>query len=339
MRFTYKGWCNASKVRSDGKAPLYIRVRQGKNVAKVIKLDKTIEPNQFDNAAGYPVKAYRTASHLKRVIDNKVMEIEDVINDFERKGAPLSIETLVNLVSGHGDDFYKFAEFHLERESGLLSEKTIASYRTFLTSIKKYQPDLRIEQITTDWLNDFKYYLLSVKHRAPNGAAHEFTTISKFVQIALKKGIIASDPFLEFKKPKATPEINYLLPEELEALYQLWLGGELGDRLSRTAWYFLLSCYTSFRIKDVYELSLRMQEDPGVLANIIESGTIAVKTSKSRYQKTSSVPVNHIMDLLQRPPDRPMKQSNSRINTDVRDLMALIGVKRYLTYHSSRHTF
>lgn len=339
MKFSYKGWCNASKARADGKAPIYVRIRHGKNVARVVSLNKSIEPEHFDNSSGYPVKSYRTASHLKRVIDNKLREIEDVINDFERNGRLLTLDTLINLVAGYGESFFEFAKHELEREKKKLSDKTYNNHDYFLESVRKYQPNLKIADVTTDWLNDFKYYLTNVKGRRPNGAAQEFKTMSKFINVALKKGIIKVNPFLDFRKPAEKTEIEYLLPEELDALVALWRSGKLSPRLAATAWYFMIGCYTGNRYKDVYELSLKMKADPQLADRIIHSGRLSLKTSKSGYKKTSSVSVDHFSLLLKNVPDRPMKQSNSRVNSEVRDLLQMVGVTRHLTFHSSRHTF
>jgi integrase len=142
-------------------------------------------------------------------------------------------------------------------------------------------------------------------------------------------------PFKTYKIKAESVDKEYLDLKEVEKLHDIYYSDEISDRIKGTLHYFLLSCYTGLRLSDIKR----------VTKDTIRNNTIILKTQKTGSKVT--IPLNQAaLNLINFDLDgiklfeRELKQSISRITTDLNDALKLAEIKgKKITFHCSRHTF
>ncbi len=339
-----KGYCKKASInKSDGKAPLYITMRApGQNVVN-ISIGKRIDPSNFDNNLG--VYSNRTQESLKinALIGYTLEKIDNIKYQLEKEGLPVNYSNIKArfLNASASSSFVEFAEYQLEKLKHLMKPPTYNDYAHCLKNFRKYAPKVTFSEMSTDYLDDYKNYLLHVEKRKPNGIYHEFATIRKFWNIALKKNVVSTNPFSDFKMPKEKTQPVFLVKDELETIWRLWNSHALKDSLQGSLYWFLFACYTGWRYSDVKQFSVWAIADKSVIDVHLKDGNLRIKTSKSNGRKEAKIPIKskNLIALLQHLPDRPIKQSKWRIKNDMQLVFEIVGINKNIGFHGTRHTF
>lgn len=334
-----KTYCKKSKIKSNGLAPIYFVIRIN-NKEKLLFSGKYIEPAYFDNQKEQVRRGSDNSMKLNAYFQNEKAVINSIILDFDNRGKSYTHESIISVYSKHDKNgFVSFCREELEKEKGIISKSTYLQYVGGINNLENYSPGVSIHEIDYDFLRKYEYYLSNVKERAKNGYYHDFATIRKFFKIAIKRGLTNQYPFDNFSFGTEEVEKNWHPENELAKLEKVLLRGELGDKLGHTLAYYLFACYTGLRFGDIYKLSQAMSR--GDKERFIFNGAIHLTQGKGK--KINRIPLaNKAKDLLSNFPfSRPLKQSNSRVNDDLADIMKEEDVKieKHITFHCSRHTF
>lgn len=200
------------------------------------------------------------------------------------------------------------------------------------------EPELTFEQITPEFLEGFREYLLtqpltkSKTKLSSNSASSYFNKVRAALNEAYKKGIIRDNPVQTIKSIKPTQnKREYLTLEELKALALADCRYEVLKRA------FLFGCMTGLRWSDINKLVWREVQD-------FDGG----KRIVFNQQKTGSL---QYLDLNERAvvlmgevgelDDRVfigLKYSAYHNVALARWVMAA-GINKHITFHSARHTF
>lgn len=331
-----KIYCKKSKVRSNGEAPIYLVLRIN-NVERLILTKKKIEPHLFDNKREKVKRGASNSVKLNSYLQNEKDRLNEIILDFNMRGKAYDHDTIISLFKRENKEgFADFCREELKKEKSTLAWKTYEQYEYCIENLEAYAPGATIHQIDYNFLRKYEYHLSSVKGRVKNGYYHDFATIRKFFKIAIKQGLTNEYPFDNFKfgteevKKEWHPEI------ELKKLEELIEENKLSDKLAHTLRYYLIACNTGLRFGDIQKLSIALCN--GDKDRYIIDGSIHLVQGKGK--KINRIPLsNKAKELLNYEFDRPLKQSNSRVNEDLEEIMKLAKIKKHISFHCSRHTF
>jgi site-specific recombinase XerD len=222
---------------------------------------------------------------------------------------------------------------------------TVKRYATTLEHTREFLQwkfninDLDINKLNYELIEDFKFYLNSIRKCGHNTAIKYLTNFKKIVLQCVKRGWLQKDPFYGFSL--ATKEVvrQYLTQEEIDKIASKSFST---DRLTIARDVFLFSCYTGLAYVDVYNLK----------RSDINTGIDGQKWIFSCRQKTETpfhIPLLSVpLQILDRYKDHPKcvnedkalpVWSNQKLNEYLKDIAALCGIKKRLTYHLARHTF
>lgn len=315
-------------------------IRQGRTDRRFIKTGYYIHRDSFDNKEGICLKGH-DKHRINNEIDRIIEMLKKIIQRLQDNGKLISAKSLKEQYEGNYDlsNFYEFGRIQLRKEKKI-SDSTYGDYLHCLNQLNELYPNLKIKHITESFLREYlDDYLTDECGRKPNGVYHNFATIRKFYLKALKLGLVTHNPFENYTYSKEKTEISFMEPDELDVIVKYCYGKEISSAHYKSLYYYILSCLTGLRRKDVYELSLKVHQDRSELESILRRG-LRVKTSKSGYKKTASVPIYpDLAEHLQRWPNEPMKQSGSRVNSDLRQVLAIVKIEKHITFHTARHTF
>lgn len=193
--------------------------------------------------------------------------------------------------------------------------------------------DYPLKNLQLQFINDFEYYLKTVKK-------HKQITINKAIQrfrkpirVAVAENFLEKDPFALFKSKGAKKEVVFLNVEELMTLEQYTFSQ---TRLQFIKDLFVFSCYTGLPYMELMNLK----------HSNFETGFDSMKWIKIKRVKTSkllSIPVlpkaQHIIDNYSEEDFVFPKISNQKYNSYLKEIAVIVGINKNLTTHIARKTF
>ena len=195
------------------------------------------------------------------------------------------------------------------------------------------------------FITRFELFLRKYKpldHQRPlgnNTIMKHIQRVRKVVNLAVKLEWIDKDPFAKYKC-KFTPSTRkYLSDEELASFEAL---SDLGDRLQYVKDLFVFSCYSGLVYIDTMNLTSK-----NIVIGIDSSKWIY--TDRQKSSKSVRIPLLPKAEALitkYRKDPRSIyagtlfpRISNQRLNSYLKELADLAGIKSKLTFHVARHTF
>ena len=334
MNVSAKLYCKKGNRNKSGLSPVYILVRIN-NVDRMISTGKFVNPTLFDNAAGKTRKGQEDSMRLNAYLSDKLRRVERIILDLQEQGREVTHDRVIATfeMAGKENSFVEFCRRELRAEASEMSDKYYKDIAYILNKIEAYSPSLSFKDISFESLQDFKRYLIQVKKNKPNSIKKAFAIFGKYINIAIRKGMLTKNPLIDLDIPTQDTEREHLSLKELQKVHELYDSGTLSEALHNTLSYFLLSCYTGLRSSDVKRLNI----------SHIEEGQLGIRMKKT--SKMVYIPLGQrALRLIQASQDdrlfpKNLKQSYSRVNNDLAQIMKLAGIKKHITFHCSRHTF
>ncbi|ARA92356.1 hypothetical protein AWN76_003665 [Rhodothermaceae bacterium RA] len=341
------------KTRSDGTAPVYLRVtsrRRSRHLSTGIR----IEP-RFWNDARQEVRRSHPLSdaYNARLADLRLEAERAALEAGARRAAP---EAVIQQLDGTGTSFYRFLDAFiddLERKGRVWSWKRYRVLRGKLEAC--FGPRLDWGDLDGKALVRLERYLTDRLGNGANTVRKELAMLHRVVRQAIRDGEVGADrdPFLRYDPPRPKrPERRRLTMEEVARLESLDLPP---GRLRRTRDAFLLSLYLcGLRFGDLCCLKVRNLEGDRIRFRMNKTGrphTVPVPERARRLLEPyleGKDPEDFILPLLQRGDDRDpfhlrrrISSNNTLANVDLKELARLARLERpdTLTFHVSRHTF
>lgn len=312
-----------------GLQKLHIRVIY-KRAKEYATTEIKLRADQFDKEVINLPEKMRTK--LNALIRKQVAEIETRLLDALHQGkvdkALLKkivkgerVKTTSALVSEYADEIPV-------RLKGKYSDGSLRHYKVIADKLERFRPGLRFSDISLKLLNDFEKHLFDI--------GNSNNTVSKNMQLMISTlhkaavdGLINKESFAGYKKvPYKQPMPVWLTEQEIDALT------DQVKRIKRPSYqvagyYFLLSCYTGYRIGDAKRFDY---------GKMVENGKIFLRAKKNG--NIVSIPVHKkLVPVLQFCKDNPFDLSEDKARKFVKELCGDAGIKKDVVFHSSRHSF
>lgn len=310
------------RALSDGTFPVKIRVTyfEGKWKQNYFPTGQSCSKQDWDKIKSGSVRGELRNTYME--VNKRLSQVQDAANTCTSFS-----ELRSQLNGGHrSGSFFDFAVSELQKEKGVLKPKTFVGYMNRLINLKKRFGDFDISAVTHPFLVDMRTSLL--KSRKLNGIYQDFACVKKFYRKAVVHGKASGNPFSSFKLKKEATTKEWLTKEELRLLFDLLGTNKITEAKKNTLRHFLFACFTGLRFSDK---RLFAQTD-------IQEDNIVMKTQKTGKQIV--VPFHHeSKQLLPFVLTTKLKQSNSRVNSDIDFCIKAAFINKTITFHSSRHTF
>jgi len=330
---TIKLHCKMANVRKDGRVTLYVLLRINR-VDRLIPTGKMVLLENWDNDKLIIKKGERNAMKLNALLTSLVHKLNTAVLDLQRDNKPINHDSVL-VEAGLAEskvDFIQFCRNELEQMKGVCSQKHFEVSRYHIDKLQEFQQEILFSELTYDFLHRYHTHIVKVKGYKKNTIAGSFRIIRMLLNLAIKKNVTKNYPFKDFKIVSEDVDKDYLPLVQVTQLHDLYDSGEITEKLKGTLGYFLFSCYTGLRFSDASRLR----------ANMIEGNHLIIKTQKTKKQvkiplsrRAVSLLDTELAGLF----TRPLKQSNSRVNTDLGEIMTLSKITKHITYHCSRHSF
>jgi integrase len=272
--------------------------------------------------------------------DNKARKI---IHDYNINGQELTFDEFKNQFWSSVNARTSFYDFAVQ-ELGMMKKKsapseTLRSYNSYITKLKQYRDKLNFNDITLDFINNYHGYMLTDLKNCENTCNTSLAFIRTMLNRAITKGIIKNNVFDKYSIKRVPGHREFLTPDELENLEDLFMSTKLKRYESNILRYFLFSCYTGLRFQDIK--NLRFLDLKNEVHDKNKVTLIKIKMHKTKDEVSIPV-IKKALDLV---PEGFQNQKVFKVNTNQvtnRNLKLIyekVGISKNITFHSARHTF
>lgn len=340
------------KTNKKGEAPVFMRLTiNGERADASIK--RFIEPHAWNSAKGKANEKSRGGKDLNLYLDAISANILRIQRDLELDKKEVSAQIILNRYLGkeQSDRHTLMEVFRAHNEkcralSGIsLAPGTVIRYETSLrlteaflrTTYKK--EDCYLDEITHQFVEDYDFYLRTVRRCCHNTTTKYLLNFKKIVRIALAKGWMKKDPFAQVHFHFEPVEREFLEKQELKVL----LNKEITiTRLAQVRDIFCFCCLTGLAFMDVQQL-----KPEHLVADI--HGKIWIRKARQKTKNMCNIPLlDEAQKIIDRYKDHPYCQthgvllpvcSNQKMNSYLKELADICGIHKNLSTHCARHTF
>lgn len=334
-----------------GEMPIYLRLTvDGKRTE--FSVSRKCNPKKWDAATGRATGSKADARTLNAYLDGIQFKIQELQRRMAEVDETITAETLKCRFIGKEErarTLLSVFEDHNKKMRSLVGQEfeksTLQRYETCLMHTKEFMQlqyhvsDIPVTKINFAFLNDFEYYLRSVRKCGNNSAIKYIKNLGKIVRICLGNGWLIVDPYLNYKPKQKTVHREVLTKEELDRLTKKKFSVE---RLSTVRDMFVFCCYTGLAYVDVHKLK-RSELVKGI------DGDLWIYTSRQKTDTLSRIPVlPTALSIIQAYEDHPQCvvkdtllpiMSNQKMNAYLKEIADLCDIGKLLTFHIARHTF
>jgi len=335
-------------IRKDGRMPIVTRVTVDGIIAQFntklevqqtnwsVKMGKVIghssDSKQY-NAQLEQIKASLHGIYHELQRKDNYVTAEKVKNEF--LGISEHHETLLDLFQKHNEDVLKLVGISKSKGTYQKYERTRRHLENFI--LLKYQlKDISLKEIKPIFIWDFEVYLMTTGKCQTNTTAKFMQYFKRIILIARNNGLIAIDPFVNYKTHLTKVDRGYLTQENVEKILKKEF---VIKRLELVRDIFIFSCFTGLSYIDVKNLTnkeIRTSFDNNLWIMTkrqktkVDSNILLLDVPKMIIEKYRDKSVNdHVLPIL----------SNQKMNAYLKEIGDLCEIDKELTFHLARHTF
>jgi integrase/recombinase XerD len=342
MNLTYsaKALMRADKKTAAGICPIYYFIRVGPYMAK-IPSGKSIDPKEWDKKNSCPKKTTKQGQLLSVYLNQKVCGFDTFMLTQQTLGKPVTITIAISYFKENSEiTLFKFWEDQMAQWEYKYAPATLKSYASVLRILKEFNPKLNFGDVTPAMIDQFDRYLSEVRHNALNGRFVKHKCTKSILNEAIRKGYIKDNPYKSFKIRSSVVNRKYLTIDEVRGLMTLEIPADV-PILYRVKDIFLFSCLTGLRYSDVMSVKVEnIRLDKG-------QPRLEFKVTKTKRELMIPLSIDALRLIQIYTPITSKNQDqlvfpkidNPTINRRLKDLMALAGIDRSISFHCARHTF
>jgi site-specific recombinase XerD len=353
MRQTFNVLFFIRKTRTvkSGETPIMLRISIQGQLAE-IQLKRTVKPEQWNqkkerctgkDAASLEINRYLESVKLRLFDIHRTMEQEDkLINPYEIKRKFLGLDNEHKL-------FFEVFQEHNDKCRELIGKDyakvTVSRFDTCLKyfremALKKYHmKDIPLKELTHAIIQDYIHFLKTEKDLQENTLIRYMKAVKKITNLAIANDCMSKNPFSNIRFHEPEVHKDFLTKEELNVLWKKTF--EI-PRMELVRDAFLFQCYSGLAFIDLSELKAE---------HIVEDnqGNLWIRKARQKTNVMCNVPLLDIpIQILEKYKEHPLCKksgkllpvlSNQKMNSYLKELADVCGIKKKLTTHTGRYTF
>lgn len=341
-----------AKANANGLVPIYHRTTiNGERLDK--STGKFIDPSKWSTEAsrmkGTSEEARTINSHLDSLIaknsniEKKLIAVDkDITAEVFNNMLTGKIEkqrTLVPIFQNHNDQIEALIA------TGEYSPGTLERYKTSLSHTIEFMKwkfnitDINIKDIDLAFITDYDFYLRTVRKCNNNTTVKYIKNFKKIIQICIDNRWINENPFTKYKGKIKDVDRDFLTEDEIETIYNKKFSSE---RLIQVRDIFIFCCFTGLAYIDVKQLT---SDHIGIGID----GNKWVFKNRQKTDISSKIPLLPIPEqIIAKYALHPRclnegivlpVLSNQKMNSYLKEIADVCGIKTELTFHVARHSF
>lgn len=312
--FSLLFYIRRNKLNKAGEAPVFMRITvNGQRADASVK--RMIEPRLWNTAKGKALENGRGGRDLNLYLDAILANILRIQRDMELEGLSVSAHTVLDRYLGKDrperHSLLEVFRTHNEKCRALsgidFAPGTVERYDTclrltaeFIGSVYK-KGDLYLDELSCQFVEDFEFYLKTVRKCCHNTTTKYLKNFKKITRIAISKGWMKEDPFIQTRFHLEQVERDFLDKDELKKLLDKPIDI---PRMAQVRDTFCFCCLTGLAFTDVKQLR------PEHIATDI-NGMLWIRKARQKTKNMCNIPLMDAADkILKQYTDNPYCQKH-----------------------------
>ena len=338
-----------SKGQPKSEATIYLRITVN-GVRTEISMQRNSDPQKWVAGVGRLSGKSEDVKSANKYLDAVEHRIYEIYRNLIADGKIVIPELIKAHYFGVSEmprlliDIYSH---HNEQVAALVGKDyaigTLKKFKTALASLKAFLrwkfnvSDVSLKEVNYQFITEYEFYLKSIQGVQHNSAMGIIKKLKKIIRQCVANDWIAKDPFVGYKIRTQETSRDYLIESELEELSNKILPV---NRLSQVRDIFVFSCFTGLSFSDVANLTA---------SNITKGidGEKWIEINRTKTDEYSPIPLLPVpLAILAKYANHPKTNdrllpilSNQRMNSYLKELADICGIKKNLSFHCARHTF
>ena len=340
-----------TKLLKNGEAPICLRITVNGKRAEV-QIKRSVEVNKWNNQKECAIGRDNKTLELKHYLETVRTKILRIHRQLEQDNKPITAEILkchyygesetpkmlLEVFKEHnqkcseliGKDYVRATVMYYERTARYLSEFIKQNHRL---------SDIPLKDIDYNFIQAFEHFVKTVKNCQQNATVKHLKNFKRIIRIALLNHWIISDPFAEIHFKQTPTNRDFLLEEELQLILRKQFNI---PRLETVKDIFIFCCFTGLAFTDVQHLT-----PEHILCD--NKGEYWIRKPREKTTNMCNIPLLEIplklIDKYKHHPECERKNivfpvpSNQRMNSYLKEIADLCGIKKNLSTHVARHSF
>ena len=340
-----------TKLLKDGEAPICLRITVNGKRAEV-QIKRSVEVNKWNNQKECAIGRDNKTLELNHYLETVRTKILRIHRQLEQDNKPITAEILkchyygesetpkmlLEVFKEHnqkcseliGKDYVRATVMYYERTARYLSEFIKQNHRL---------SDIPLKDIDYNFIQAFEHFVKTVKNCQQNATVKHLKNFKRIIRIALLNHWIISDPFAEIHFKQTPTNRDFLLEEELQLILRKQFNI---PRLETVKDIFIFCCFTGLAFTDVQHLT-----PEHILCD--NKGEYWIRKPREKTTNMCNIPLLEIplklIDKYKHHPECERKNivfpvpSNQRMNSYLKEIADLCGIKKNLSTHVARHSF
>ena len=348
MKSTFKVlfYLKKGSEKRNGEVTIMARVTVDGKICQ-FSTKQSIHPDNWSVKAGKATG--KSAGQLNKLLDYIKASINHIYHEQQRRDNYVTAEKVKNEFLGHTENhetlLHLFEKHNNDVKALIGISKSASTYQKYEVTRKhlesfiqhKYRlSDISLKEINLMFITDFEVYLKTIGKCNSNTTAKFMQFFKRIILIARNNGIIVGDPFANYKIRLQKVDRGYLSEDEITKILELNL---VSERLEHVRDLFIFSCFCGLAYIDVAGLRkehIRKSFD----------GNLWIMTKRVKTGVDVNVPLLDIPKMIldkykgKLPNGKILPViSNQKLNSYLKEIADLCGIKQNLTFHLARHTF
>ncbi len=341
-----------NQLLKSGDAPVSMRITVN-GQREEIRTKKSINPSLWNQAKERSRGRDRKSQDLNDYIESAQIRLSQLFNEMEQNGKTITAKILRNKFLGMDKEDRKtlvaFFNEHNEQCRKLIGidyvDITIRRYECcarYLQELirEKYgEDDLLLREVNGEFVRSFEFYMKTEKKCQQNTVIRYMKCFKKVTNLAIANEYITRNPFAGIKFHEVVVNKEFLTMEEINRMAEKEFAIQ---RLELVRDVFLFCVYSGLAFIDVYNL----RKEHIVSDN---EGNLWIRKTREKTNNMCNIPLlSKPIEILQKYENHPVclekgvllpVMCNQRMNSYLKELADLCGIKKTLTTHVARYTF
>jgi len=337
-----------TRALKSGENPIMLRISIDGQLAE-IQLKRAVKPNLWNqkkerctgkDATSIEINRYLDSVKLRLLDIHRNMELEDkLINSMEIKRKFLGLDEehkmFFQVFQEHNDKCREL--IGIDYVKVIISRFDICLKYMREMALKKHRmKDIPLKEVNHAFIQDYIHFLKTEKGLSENTLIRYMKVIKKITNLALANDWMTKNPFVNIRFHEQEVHKEFLTKEELEILrikeFDI-------PRLELVRDVFLFQCWTGLAFIDVSKL----KEEHIVPDN---EGNLWIRKARQKTKIMCNVPLLDIpLQILAKYEGHPYCQkkgillpvmANQKLNSYLKEIADLCGIKKKLSIHTGR---
>lgn len=255
-------------THKDGNAQLYVQVIINRKKL-TYHLGISCKESEWDADKEKLNRSFKDYADYNLVIQSYINRISQTVIDMRLANMAMTIENFAYQYRRYDAkvDLIKYIEFTTALKEKSVAKGTWERYQVSAQKLKEFKSSILFSDLSPKFLIEYNHWLEKVKRNNQNTRSQEFSTLSMFLAMAKEDGIFFNNPFKNFKKPKATERIDFLTPEQVKKMIDIYRSMKDTDGQKKYLRMFLFMIGTGMRVSDAVKVK-RSQYDGNSIAYV-----------------------------------------------------------------------